>query len=64
MCVCVSQVGNIWTAAKWLSSRGVASVVAAALQLPPRTAGDSSHFAYVKNLQREQVTEARARAWA
>ena len=47
--------GTTWTAAKWLASRGLAKVVAAALQLPPRVAGDQSHFHFVKTMTRERL---------
>lgn len=49
--------GTTWSAPKFLASRGVAKVVASALKLPPRKAGDQSHFAFVKAMSKEKVKE-------
>ena len=49
--------GTTWSCAKFLAARGLAKIVASALDLPPRSAGDNSHFMYVRGLSREQVTE-------
>ncbi|KOO33679.1 ankyrin repeat protein [Chrysochromulina tobinii] len=50
--------GNIWTATKWIASRGVAKLVAQALKLPNQhQPGEQSHFAYVKSLNRARVEE-------
>ena len=51
------ETGRRWTASKWLASRQVSSVVAAALKLPPMSADSTSQFAYVKKLTREQVEQ-------
>jgi len=49
--------GTTWTAAKWLASRGVSKVVAAAMQLPPRVAGDQSQYNHIKNMDKEKIAE-------
>ena len=46
-----------WTVPKFLASKGISKVVSAALDLPPRVSGDTSHFEYTKGLTRERVTE-------
>lgn len=50
-----------WTVAKFLASKGIAKVVAAALKLPPRVSGDPfTHFNYIKKdlgQDREKVVE-------
>ena len=52
------EAGNIWTAGKWLASRGASKIIADALRLPQQhTPGEMSHFAYVKSLSRERVEE-------
>ena len=47
-----------WTVPKFLASKGISKVIAAAMQLPPRVSGDASHFKYCKTLEKEKLAEA------
>jgi len=50
--------GNIWTAGKWLTSRGAAKLIANAMKLPQQhTPGEMSHFTYMKTLDRARIEE-------
>lgn len=46
-----------WTVPKFLASKGITKVIAAAMDLPPRKSGDTSHFNYIRNLTKERIVE-------